>query len=779
MKVIVPNGPNGQPGIQLSPPKHESTRVSDLFFASLTDVSASSVDSSSIYDYFVLPKEHLKVQSNDQMNVTDNSSQRHSNNLFTMSNMTSDASFSLPIRKKTKQSNGASEVASEVTERQQETNDVFLNTADTTTATSEVADSDCFADASSTSILKSPIRKKSNKQNSKGKGKSSHKLKRLLPTDKAADRTLKNPMKNILLGNPSISSVTTNQKANFNLFLYSENKLRKLTIAPRGVCKAGFIRWHCSDRRCFGKVKTSLDNGFIEAYRKIDKNGTESKRFDFRLKEDKCLHKTDLEIFEATLHTCIPVDTKLEVKEKISEKAKTLCEQIEPDTIRRPTRSEIVSKAVKFVLDEYRKNKIIIDPVALKRTCLPRAISRKLLKVLPLLPEITFENRDTYDFAPEFSTGYYPIDLDYANKTKNKTIIFFNSEILAKLTTGQSSLLADSTFPLKRKSIYSQLWILLKTDNTSTEIVCACWMSDQKKDTYLDIINRLEVLCGKSFWVKSIITDGEIGQCNALYEKIRHSDENKCAFHGTQTILRSFKQNGIGKFLPNKNKKITGPVATLCTHVWHVCQLFPYFPVDVTLAMIDYLICHSLKALDDIDPLTQVNLETVLMKTRRMFENDHTYSWYNILTRHITPTWSDVTSNKLERLNGQLKSWLNNNARSRRVSERMKSTQDWLNSYYESNMIFSNEPCRKPSKKTRERRTDILEMLKEIQKSLNKTDYETLVKIDNQIYDMHCMFNQPDHDSDDETWSDDTWSDSESENESEAELTQSLESELA
>ena len=535
------------------------------------------------------------------------------------------------------------------------------------------------------------------------------------------DQTFENPTKNLTLGNPSISCVTKNQKDGYNLFLISEKYLRKLTLAPRGVCKSGYLRWICADRKCRGFVKTRINKSNIESYKKIQKDGNE--RNEFRLKLDRSLEKKDLDIFEATLHSCIPVDKKLEVKERICEQAKKMCEEIDPETIRRPTRSEIVSKAVKTVLEEYRKNKIELDPLALKRTCIPRAISRKLLKVLPLLPEITFDNRNEYIFAPEFENGYYPIDIEYASDTGNRHILFFNMDILSKLSTGQCSVITDSTFPLKRGSIFSQLWIIIKTDQSSTEIACAVWMSDQKKESYQHILTRLEVLCGKQLWVKSIVTDGEVGQANALYEKIRHSDSLKCAFHSTQSILRCFKQNGVGRFLPNKNKKVNGPVATLCTHIWHVCSLLPYFPIDFSLAMIDYLVIHSIKALNDIDPITEINLETVLMKTRKMFQNDHSYSWYSILTRNITPAWSDVTSNKLERLNGQLKSWLNNNSRSRRVTERMRSTQNWLDNYYQSNLIFSNESCRKPSKKTRERRSDILEILKEIFQSLNQTSY--------------------------------------------------------
>ena len=512
MKIVVPNcHSNSQPGNSIGLPQHESTRLSDIFFSELTNVSESSVrDTSSMSDFFELQKEHLKVNTSDKMNLTvqsSDSSQRHSLNLFTSmtSNVTANVLSTSEItsadkskafdhsatppsesvlnagvgQKSSEQGEGSIHFA----EPQQNSNNVFLNTTveTTTKSTSGLVASECFADQSSASIIKSPIRKKSKKTYQNSKGKSKRGLKLSLPDDKAADRTLKNPMKNISQGNPIISSVTKNQKGSYNLFLYSENNLRKLTIAPRGICKAGFIRWHCADRQCLAKVKTEIDKCYIEQYRKVDKNGVVSKRFDSRLKEGKVLQKSDLTVFEATLHTCIAVDTKREVKEKICEKAKNLCELIEPDTIRRPTRSEIVSKAVAYVLDEYRKNKIAIDPVALKKTCIPRAISRKLLCVLPLLPEVSLENRDNYGFAPEFSTGHYPIDLDYANETKNKTIIFFNSEILKKLSTGQSSVLADSTFPLKRNSIYAQLWILLKTDSTSTEIFCAVWMSDQKK----------------------------------------------------------------------------------------------------------------------------------------------------------------------------------------------------------------------------------------------------------------------------------------------------------
>ena len=517
MKIVVPNyQPNSQPGNPIGAPQHESTRLSDIFFCELTNVSESSVkDSSSMTEFFEYQKEHLTVNTSDQMNLTEQSSQHHSSNLFTTlspdvtANVSNSSMF--PIRKTSEEGEG-----SICAEAQQKSNDVFLNTTVETTKTTSVA-SNCFSDQSSTSIIESPILKKSKKTYQKGKSKRGLKLS--LPDDKAANRTLKNPMKNILEGNPSISSVTKNQKASYNLFLYSENKLRKLTIAPRGIAKAGFIRWHCSDRQCSGKVKTEIDKCFIETYRTVDKKGIE--RNVFRLYEDKCLQKSDLTVFEASLHTCIAVDTKLEVKEKITEKAKNLCEQLQPDEIRRPTRSEIVSKAVAYVLEEYRANKIVIDPLALKRSCIPRAISRKLLSVLPLLPEVTFENQDNYVFAPEFSTGQYPIDLNYANETKNKTIIFYNIEILTKLSTGQSSIVADSTFPLKKSSIYKQLWILLKTDSTSTEIVCAVWMSNQKKETYINILSRLELLCGKTLWVKSIITDGELAQCNALYEKIR------------------------------------------------------------------------------------------------------------------------------------------------------------------------------------------------------------------------------------------------------------------
>lgn len=767
MKISVPGQQAGQGNLNIGKPQHESTRLSDIFFCELSNVSSQLDGDSSVSEYFQIQREHLIVQPNDRMNETTVSSHYNSDNLFSNTNSKFTSELSSPDTSKAfdRPATPPSEAVKNAGIGQNIVSNEHGESDTTQNSTFGPVENDtCFADESSASIVKSPIRKKQKQMRNKtGKGKSSRGLKLTVPNN--PDRTFQNPTKNTVLGNPSISSITKNQKDGYNLFLVSADSLRKLTIGARGVCKKGYLRWICADRDCRGFVKTQINKSHIEAYKKIQKDGTEKKRFDYRLKSDITLEKKDLDIFDASLHSCIPVDTKLEAKEKICEKAKQLCEEIEPETIRRPTRSEIVSKAVKHVLEEYRKNKIVLDPIALKRTCIPRAISRKLLKVLPLLPEITFDNRSEYVFAPEFDNGNYPLDREYASDTDNKNILFYNLEILSKLSTGQSSVICDSTFPLKRKSIFSQLWIILKTDESSTEIACAVWMSDQKKESYLHILKRLEVLCGKQLWVKSIVTDGEIGQANALYEKIKHSDSLKCAFHGTQTILRCFKANGVGKFLPNKNKKVDGPVATLCTHVWHVCSLLPYFPIDFSLAMIDYLIIHSIKSLNDIDPITEINLETILMKTRKMFQNDHSYSWYSILTRHITPSWSDVTSNKLERLNGQLKVWLNNNSRSRRVTERMRSTQNWLDDYFQSNLVFSNQPCRKPSKKIRERRNDILEILQEIYQSLNQTDLDTLVKIDNMIFDMNCMSNQWEYDSDDETWSG-----SESESESETEL---------
>ena len=547
-------------------------------------------------------------------------------------------------------------------------------------ASSCLADiSDVLADISSVleksnDTIKSPARKKT--KTSKAKSRAAHGLKRPMPSANAANATLENPLEINLVGNPSKKSLVKNQKDGYSLYITSDDSLRKLTIASRGILKSGAIRWICSDRSCKAACKTSLNKSFIEAFHKTDKTGKEQSRVSFRIKEDVSLKLEDLNLIISSRHTCIGVDKKIEIKEKITAKAKSLCEEIKIDTIRRPTRAEIVDKALTEVLSNYGD----IDKLGFKRTNIPRCVSRKLLKVLPLLPEINENNQESFVFPDTFSAGNYPIDLEYCRETSNKRILFSNHEILLKLTTGQASLVCDSTFPLKRGSLFLQLWILLKTDLDSTEIAAAVWMTDKKKTSYTDILSRLQFLAGKQLWVKSIVTDGEVGQANSLYENIKHSEKCKCSFHATNAMLRLFKKYGLGKFLPNKNKQTHGPVAKLITHVWQCAQLLPYFPVQLTLAFLDFLAEDS------------------------------------------APT----------------------------ISERMKATQNWLDSYHLSNKVFSNESCRKPAKKTLERRNDILDILKEIQNALHQTDYENLLKIDNMVYDMHCMSNELYSDSENE-----------------------------
>ena len=96
MKISVPGQQAGQGNLNIGKPQHESTRLSDIFFCELSNVSSQLDGDSSVSEYFQIQREHLIVQPNDRMNETTVSSHYNSDNLFSNTNSKFTSELSSP-----------------------------------------------------------------------------------------------------------------------------------------------------------------------------------------------------------------------------------------------------------------------------------------------------------------------------------------------------------------------------------------------------------------------------------------------------------------------------------------------------------------------------------------------------------------------------------------------------------------------------------------------------------------------------------------------------------
>ena len=285
----------------------------------------------------------------------------------------------------------------------------------------------------------------------------------------------------------------------------------------------------------------------------------------------------------------------------------------------------------------------------------------------------------------------------------------------------------------------------MASNNERTHTVAICWMRNRKTSDYETILDRLEVLAGSKIWCQSIITDREMAQYSALRAKVQHSESFFCAFHSTDNFQQAFKKQGLSEYMPAKNIKRTGLVAKYVGHCWHVVQISVYFPVTVTTQLIDYLINFTLPLICDDN--VEESLKVVLEKIKKQFIEQPNLSWFPVLTKNVIPKWHDVTNNRLERLNGQIKNFIRNNIRGRKIVHKIIGIKMWADKNYNSNLIFSHEPHRKPSIRVRERRVKILKILYSL---INEdVDLELIKKIDNQIWELNVVSTSQDDDTED------------------------------
>ena len=141
------------------------------------------------------------------------------------------------------------------------------------------------------------------------------------------------------------------------------------------------------------------------------------------------------------------------------------------------------------------------------------------------------------------------------------------------------------------------------------------------------------------------------------------------------------------------------------------------------------------------------SLNTVLLKIKKQFQENPNLSWFSLLTKNLTPQWHDVTNNQLERLNGQIKDYLRNNIRGRKVIFKMIGIKKWADKNYVNNLIFSHKSHRKPSLRVRERRIQILKILYSL---LNQEiNLEIIKKVDDQVWELNLPSNGNPEDTED------------------------------
>lgn len=596
-------------------------------------------------------------------------------------------------------------------------------------------DSVCPADVSRQTEPEVPVRKrKLNQKNNKSK----KPYARPLPSADLANTSEVNGLERH--SDVVKKSIVLTQKKDFGLWVIADKGLRYLTISSGGVTKKGLILFECKFRRrqnCKGQVQVKVPLNHIKEISK-------GNRKRFILENKASISLDDLRVIDSEPHSCRPLSESDFINSKIISRAKEHAGSLTDDIERLPSRGELVDKSTKEIFQELNIPHLKENHPDVHRHNVLRRVTYDLLKKFPHLADINNDNMSSYQFPSDLSEGYMKIDTQFNTEQGNKYVLFTN-DYIELLTKGNYSILCDSTFPLPRKSIFEQLWIIMASNNERTTVVAMCWMFQRRTSDYEIILDRLQHLSGAKLWCQAIISDREKAQIAALKAKIQHSESFFCAFHSTDNFRGYFKGEGLSEYLPVKNKKRTGIVAKYVGHIWHVAQISVYLPIQFAIQIMDYLINFTVPLVRN--ERVEESLVTVLLKIKKQFQENPSLSWFSLLTKNVTPQWHDVTNNRLERLNGQIKDYLRNNIRGRKVIFKMIGIKKWADKNYINNLIFSHESHRKPSLKVRERRIQILKILYSlINQEIN---LEILKKVDEQIWELNLATNSNPEDTED------------------------------
>ena len=151
-------------------------------------------------------------------------------------------------------------------------------------------------------------------------------------------------------------------------------------------------------------------------------------------------------------------------------------------------------------------------------------------------------------------------------------------------------------------------------------------------------------------------------------------------------------------------------------------RMVPYMPHHFGVNYIDLLVMNA----DQLeDNQTEMDLKSILNWIKEDFKNHPTMSWFGPMTVGASPVWVDATTNRLERLNAEVKTSIENHCKNKSsIIEIILSAKDYCEKHYNRVFLFDTRtPNRKPSLYIRDRRAKICELLTHFQSndySLNR-----------------------------------------------------------
>ena len=322
-------------------------------------------------------------------------------------------------------------------------------------------DSVCPADVSRQTEPEAPVRKrKLNQKNSKSK----KTYARQLPSEDLANTSEVNGLQRH--SDVVKKSIVLTQKKDLGLWVIADQGLRYLTISSGGITKKGIILFECKFRRrhqCKGQVKVKVPLTHI-------KEVSKGNRKRFTLENKDTISLDDLRVIESEPHSCRPLSESEFIESKIISRAKKHAGTISDDIERLPSRGELVDQATKEILKELNIPNLKANHPDVHRNNVLRRVTYDLIKKFPHLVDININNMSDYQFPSDLSEGYMKIDTEFNTSQGNKYVLFTN-DYLELLTKGNFSLLADSTFPLPKKSIFEQLWIVMASNSEPCDLV--------------------------------------------------------------------------------------------------------------------------------------------------------------------------------------------------------------------------------------------------------------------------------------------------------------------
>ena len=529
--------------------------------------------------------------------------------------------------------------------------------------------------------------------------------------------------------NISLSELSRNQKGGLSLVVDHQTLKYKYVIASKGISQQGWVTWTCCSRGCKAKVKTKVLPELVAKKQVKGKNC-----FFFKEPLSLTLDDFDIDGQKEVTHQCEPLTQADIFNMKISAKALEIsAKMVAENPSRKLLRSEIIDQATASVQKSMPEPE---SPLRLKKLNIARKISRYLRKNGNEIEDITHENFQSYSFDGLFQEDKMKLDVEFARSTSNSMLLFYSMSVLSQLRSGKFHFLGDGTFPLGRGNIFEQVFIGLITNNDIDQIAFFVWMQRRRKEDYRKVLLWIRSKIGGPIRVMRICTDREIALYSAVSEIFEKTGENFCVFHAITNFKRRFEREGLSSLLPAKNRKSSTQNGCFTAHCWHCIQLCCYFPISFIGNFIDYLVHNVIVVLD---PRLEERLKAVLLSIKMDFANNNELSWYHAMTVNGTAEYVDPTSNRIERMNGEIKTFLKNHVRGGRNISKIVGVKIWCDKQINQSMIFSNQAATQPDIFMRRRRLLILDLVDAIKTGPGPSQSMVdLIKIvDNRIWEFY------------------------------------------